>query len=264
MYYRLVEFVEGCAYNGEKVALCAVSEKTAEAILKYCGCQKLIKVVYNGVDVMKFNPERRRGLRSYSRATLGIAETSFAVLLIGNDWKKKGLQYLIEAAGILRNPNVRILVAGRDTVEPYQESIERLGIAEQVLFLPVRPDVEFYYAAADAYAGPSLDDSFAIPPLEAMACGLPVITTRFNGGCAIMHHGVDGLILEDPADSLTLSAWLQRLSTDTEWRANMGAAAARTAAQYTWERNALEIRSILDSAAEVTLARGSAVKETRT
>ena len=78
------------------------------------------------------------------------------------------------------------------------------------------------------------------------------------------HPGVDGLILEDPADSLTLSAWLQRLSTDTEWRTNMGDAAARTAAQYTWERNALEIRSVLDSAAEVTLARGSAVKETRT
>ena len=263
MYYRLVQFLERCAYNRDKVSLCAVSEKTAEAIHKYCGCQKLIKVVYNGVDVIKFNPERRRGMRSYSRATLGLAENAFAVLLIGNDWKKKGLQHLIEAAGKLADPNIRILVAGRDNAEPFQERIRRLGISAQVLFLPVRPDVEFYYAAADAYAGPSLDDSFAMPPLEAMACALPVITTRFNGGCAIMHHGVDGLILEDPSDSLTLSAWLQRLSTDTEWRTSMGDAAARTASQYTWERNAAEIRSILDSAAEVRIARERAVKGTR-
>ena len=64
-------------------------------------------------------------------------------------------------------------------------------------------------------------------------------------GSEIVTPGVDGLVLEDPADSLTLSAWLQRLSTDTEWRTNMGAAAARTAAQYTWERNAQEIRRSL-------------------
>ena len=172
---------------------------------------------------------------------------------MGNDWEKKGLQCLIEPVGTLRAAHVRILVASRDTREPYQERVRRLGLAEQIkLFLPVRSDVEFYYAAADAYAGPSLDDSFAIPPLEAMARGLPVITTRSNGGCAIIHHGFDGLVLEDFADSLTLSAWLQRLSTDVEWRSTMGEAAARTASQYTWERNALEIRFILESSPNAT------------
>jgi len=139
-------------------------------------------------------------------------------------------------------------VVGRDIKAPYQEMIQRLGLEERVSFLPLRPDVEFYYAAADTYAGPSLDDSFAIPPLEAMACGLPVITSRNNGGCAIIHHGVDGLILEDPSDTQTLSEWLARLANDAGWRRSLGDAAARTAAQYTWERNASLMRDVLERA----------------
>jgi UDP-glucose:(heptosyl)LPS alpha-1,3-glucosyltransferase len=121
-------------------------------------------------------------------------------------------------------------------------------MAGQVLFLPVRSDVEFYYAAADAYAGPSLDDSFALPPAEAMACGLPVITSRQNGGSAIIHHGADGLILEDPCDVQTLSEWLARLAKDADWRRLLGDAAARTAAQYTWERNTFQMQNLIERA----------------
>jgi len=75
--------------------------------------------------------------------------------------------------------------------------------------LPPRPDVEFFYAAADAYVGPSLEDAFAQPPAEAMASGLPVITSRQNGGAEIISHGSDGLILEDPEDVRTLAEWIR-------------------------------------------------------
>ncbi len=138
--------------------------------------------------------------------------------------------------------------------------IRRLGIAEQVSFFHSRPDIEFYYAAADAYAGPSLDDSFALPPAEAMACGLPVITSRCNGGSAIIHHGTDGLILEDPSDTKTLSEWLARLANDVDWRSLIGEAAARTAAEYTWERNASHMRDVIERA---RMARHKTTSSTR-
>jgi glycosyltransferase involved in cell wall biosynthesis len=79
-----------------------------------------------------------------------------------------------------------------------------------------------------------------------MACGLPAITTRMAGASEIVTHGQDGLILEDPTDMQTLSEWLHRLSTDIEWRNRMGDAASRTAAKYTWEKNASQMREIID------------------
>ena len=68
----------------------------------------------------------------------------------------------------------------------------------RVHFLPPRQDVEFYYAAADAYVGPSLEDTFALPPQEAMACGMPVIVSAENGTSEIITDGKDGLILGIP------------------------------------------------------------------
>ncbi len=248
MYYRLCQFLESRVYSDARTSLVAVSKKTARDVEQRSRGARPPQVIYCGIDSAKFNTRRRQQMRAFARAEMGIADTDFAILLVGNDWKLKGLPYLLEAVGRLQNPRLRVLVAGQDTVAPYQEVIRRLGITEQVTFLPVRSDVEFYYAAADVYAGPSIEDSFALPPAEAMACGLPAITTRMAGVSEIITQGEDGLILEDPSDIQTLSEWLQRLSTDTDWRNHMGEAASATAARYTWARNASEMREVIDRA----------------
>jgi glycosyltransferase involved in cell wall biosynthesis len=250
LYYWLIESLERHVYRNERVFLAAVSQKTARAVVKYCGRKGTVKVVYDGLDLQQFNPSRREAMRLAARATLALPDDAVVVLLIGNDWKTKGLPCLLEAASRLRlhGPRLRLLVVGHDTASPYQETIRCFDMSGQVTFLPLRSDVEFYYAAADVYAGPSRDDSFAMPPAEAMACGLPAITTRMAGVSEIITHGEDGLILEDPDDAQTLSEWLGRLATDVDWRNRMGAAAARTAEQYTWEQNALQMRSLFDRA----------------
>ena len=89
--------------------------------------------------------------------------------------------------------------------------------------------METYYAASDAYVGPSLDDAFAQPPAEAMACGLPVITSRQNGGSEIITHSYDGLVLDDPADSTGLADMIRNLIADPVLRNRLGAAASETA-----------------------------------
>jgi UDP-glucose:(heptosyl)LPS alpha-1,3-glucosyltransferase len=148
---------------------------------------------------------------------------------------------------MLQDPRVRILVVGTDSTASYLESAGNLGLAGRVHFLPPRRDVEFYYAAADAYAGPSLEDTFSLPPAEAMACGLPVITSRATGVSEIIHHGEDGLVLEDPADAKTLSEWLARLASDANWRMQLGTAAARTATGYTWAQNSAVLQQVINS-----------------
>jgi glycosyltransferase involved in cell wall biosynthesis len=77
------------------------------------------------------------------------------LLLVGNDWKKKGLPCLLEAVGRLDNPNLWVLVRGRDDLAPYKNLVNQHRLAKRVLILPSRPEVEFYYAAADLYVGPS-------------------------------------------------------------------------------------------------------------
>jgi glycosyltransferase involved in cell wall biosynthesis len=115
--------------------------------------------------------------------------------------------------------------------------------------------VEAYYAAADAYVGPSLDDAFAQPPAEAMACGLPVITSRTNGGSEIITHGSNGLVLEDPSDSHLLARMIGDLMSDPALRNHLGNAAAETARQYTWECNAAQMHDLFEMAIRKRSAR---------
>jgi glycosyltransferase involved in cell wall biosynthesis len=150
---------------------------------------------------------------------------------------------------------LKVLVAGRDDPAPFAAEIDRLGLAGRVSFLPPRPDVEFFYAAADAYVGSSLDDAFAQPPAEAMACGLPVITSRNNGGAEIIVHGENGLILEDPADAKTLAGWIAQLLDDPAMCCRLGEAAVKTADGLTWEQNARQMSELFERAARSKGAR---------
>ncbi len=247
IYYWFLSALEKKVYSDKQVTLVAVSQKTARELQDLFRRDKPVDVIYHGIDGARFSPSRRQALRADARRALGLRDDTFAVLLVGNDWRNKGLPCLLEAAAGLRNPSVRVLVVGEDSAAPYAKMILDLGLNAQVDFLPPRANVEFYYAAADVYAGPSLEDTFSLPPAEAMACGLPAITTRAAGVSEIIHHGVDGLILEDPVDSQTLSDWLVRLKDQPDWRQGLGESAAKAVAQYTWQKNAEEAQAAIES-----------------
>jgi UDP-glucose:(heptosyl)LPS alpha-1,3-glucosyltransferase len=248
IYYRLIQFLERGVYSRPGRPLAPVSQKVASDLSHFYGRGENVSVVYGGLDLSRFNPQRRASLRPAARDCFGLAENDFAVLLIGNGWKNKGLPSLLDSVGMLQNPRLTVLVAGQDNPAPYQAAIERHHLNRQVQFVPPRPDVEFFYAAADAYVGPSLEDAFAQPPAEAMASGLPVITSRNNGGAEIISHGSDGLILEDPKDCRTLAEWISKLLEDAEFRCRLGANAARTAHKFTWENNAAEMKALFEEA----------------
>jgi len=228
------------------VCLVAVSRKVAEDLTRYYGRTENLHVVYHGCDLKSFSPSRRSVLRAEARAALGLGDLDFAILLIGNDWQKKGLQSLLEAVASLSTHFLRILIVGNDNPAPFRRLLEQKALAGRVQFLPLRQDPEFYYAATDLYAGPSLEDAFALPPLEAMACGLPVIVSRRAGVSEIVHHGEDGIILDDPEDSATLAKWIEKIMVDAEFRRALSENAARTAQSYTWEKNAAEMKAIFD------------------
>jgi UDP-glucose:(heptosyl)LPS alpha-1,3-glucosyltransferase len=182
------------------------------------------------------------------RKALGLGDDTFVLVMVGNDWKKKGLVATLEAMAQLKDLPLALVVAGKDDSAPYQSRIRELGLEGKVKFCPSRSDVQWYYGAADVYLGPSLEDTFAQPPAEAMACGLPVITTVTNGTAEIMTDGLDGLVLQNPNDVAGLAERIRWLYEHPDQRESMATAAAVTASAYTWDRNGVEMRAIFASA----------------
>jgi glycosyltransferase involved in cell wall biosynthesis len=244
--YHLFMALERGVYAGDKALLAVTSHKMEHDLERCFGRKGRMALVYNGVDLDQMNPVRRESLREKARRDLRLSEGEFAILLIGNDWKKKGLRCLIEAVGSLGIADLRILVVGHDESFSYDEILRRNGLENRMTILPIVPQVESYYAAADMYAGPSLEDSFAIPPLEAMACGLPVIVSRQAGVSELVTHGVDGFVLEDPTNSRQLAELIQRIYASEDLRRELGIRAEATARHYTWQRNAEEMGKIFE------------------
>ena len=239
LYYRLIMSLERRIYTDRNISLAAVSNLTASELATFFS-RTDVSVIPNAVDISCFNPAERLRRRAEARRELRIPESSFVVLLIGNDWKNKGLPCLLRAVAALPQLPLQVLVAGRDNGAIFLSTIEALHLRERVLFAEPSPDVMRFYAIADAYCGPSLNESFSLPPLEAMACGLPVIASALSGVSQTITEGFDGLILKNPEDAAILAELLARLCKQPDLCRSLGDNAARTAQSYSWERNASE------------------------
>ncbi len=258
-YYSLLAWLERRVYSSRCVSLAAVSWRTA-ALLNGLFQREDVRVIPYGVDAAQFSPARRLALRPEARSRRKFPETDFVVLLIGNDWRNKGLSTILAAMAATREIPLRLLVAGQDATAPvFLEIAERLGLSGQCRWETVLTDAIELYAAADAYVSPTREDAFALPALEAMACGLPLITSVNNGGSQVITDGTDGFVLRDPRDSNALANLLRRLYQQPDLRRRIGENAARTAQAYTWERNASETLDFLMSALESKRQRSARV-----
>jgi UDP-glucose:(heptosyl)LPS alpha-1,3-glucosyltransferase len=200
------------------------------------------------VDTLRFSPEVRIARRNASRQFLSYAKDDFVLLLIGNDWKKKGLDTLLKAVALLSDLPLRLLVVGSDDPSFYRPLLERLGLQERIRFEKPSSDVLFFYAAADLYVGPSLEDAFNLPIPEAMACGLPVIASANTGASEIIRDGETGFILRDPQDHLELASLIRRIQAEDALRLSMGAAASHyLMTNCSWDENAEKTRQLLES-----------------
>jgi glycosyltransferase involved in cell wall biosynthesis len=246
LYYRVLVFLEGLVFTNPRIQLILTAPQTAEELKRFYGRDGAVPVVSAGLDHRAFNPERRLALRDSARAALAIAHDHFAILLVGNDWRNKGVPVLLEMLDQLRDLSIRLFVVSREDPSDCWKLVKEKGLEDRVQFLPPRNDIEFYYAAADAYVGPSLHDLYAMPPAEAMACGLPVIVSAAAGVSQIITNGVDGQILDDPTDANALAAMIRGLYQDPELRSRLGANAAIATGPYTWERSSRELAAIFE------------------
>jgi UDP-glucose:(heptosyl)LPS alpha-1,3-glucosyltransferase len=169
----------------------ANSRMVRDEIVRLYGFPKeKIDLVYNGVPLETL---RRGGeSRAKIRETLGLKSDDIAVLFAGSGWERKGLRFAIEAIE-KSGKQMRLLVAGRGHEKEFRSA--------RVRFLGVVQDMPALYGAADIFLLPTIYDPFSNACLEALAAGLPVITTRANGFAEIIEAGVHGTVLDDPRNT---------------------------------------------------------------
>lgn len=201
--------------------------------------EERIDVVYNGVDHDYFNPRRLAAFREETRRELGLGPEDTAVLHISNNWSRKGLGVTLKAIGRLgeRGRRLHLLVVGRGRPAPFRKLAATLGIEDRVHFVGPTAKVECSYAAGDLLVLPTLYDPFSNVCLEAMACGLPVITTAGNGAAEIIEEGITGCVQREPKDDRELARIIESNCLDPVAIRRMGEAALKVAQEYTPERN---------------------------
>ena len=246
LYYGISILMEGRVYKNCETKLIVYSRKTARELKQFYGRTDRIPVLHLGLDHSVFNTTVRAVLRGRAREELKLAENQFTLILVGNDWRNKGVPVLLDALVHLRDLPIGLLIVSREDQSSCRRLVTEKKLDDRVLFLPPRKDIEFYYAAADAYAGPSLQESYGIPPAEAMACGLPVIVSLAAGVSEIVTDDVDGMVLDDPTDVDKLATLIRRLYEDKELRNRLGNKACETARRYTWDRNGRDLAVILE------------------
>ena len=248
LYYLLISELERRIYPARRVALTTISRHAADRIHDLLG-RIDVKVIRYGVDAESFHPRLRTERRAVSRLEFGIHPDQFCLLFIGNDWKNKGLSCLLSSIATLRELKLKLLVVGNDDREPYKDFIRNANLEDVIVFHAGSADVLQFYAAADAYVAPSLEDAYGLPILEAMACGLPVIASSHAGASEVVCHAINGMILREPENAVEFAALIRQLYSNRDLCERLGREGRATAEQETWDRNAAQMWEFLQEAA---------------
>jgi UDP-glucose:(heptosyl)LPS alpha-1,3-glucosyltransferase len=231
-----------------------------DQVCRYYGvAEERVEVVYNGVDHALFNPETAAVWRSAVRAEMGLAPDEIALLHVSNNWPRKGVGMTLRAMAALgeAGKKMHLLVVGRGRAEPFRRLALKLGLEGRVHFVGSSREVERYYAAGDLLVLPTLYDPFSNVCLEAMACGLPVVTTSSNGASEIIEEGKNGFVQKD-ADNVQELARLLEKCLASEALRKMGAAAREVSLGYSPERNMQETLAVFE---KVVVAKSTGLPE---
>jgi UDP-glucose:(heptosyl)LPS alpha-1,3-glucosyltransferase len=217
-----------------KAVICNSAMVKSEIMEWFDIAEEKLHVIYGGVDTQRFHPGLRRTLRQGARQQHGIPMEAKLFLFVGSGFERKGLRQLLRALAELPS-HAYLLVVGKDKRTRHYENLARsLGISGRVRFAGALVDVTGAYAAADAFVLPTLYDPFPNVVLEAMACGLPVVTSTKSGGAELVEAGVNGYVC-DALDVASLRQSMERLLSNSVCD-SMGAASRSRVEPYTLER----------------------------
>jgi len=219
-----------------------------------------IHVVPNAIDTDRLRVGHPGAVRCALRNRLGLAPDDLVGLFVGHNYWLKGLKPLLHALALRKRRSpaarpVKLLVCGGGSVGPFRRMAGRLGLGADVRMLGYYPDVRACYWSSDFFASPTYYDPCSLVVFEALACGLPVITTACNGAGELMTDGREGYVVTGPDALGELAAAVDHMADDAE-RAAMSVHAARLGREQSMDRHVARLVAVFEEAAAAKSRRG--------
>jgi UDP-glucose:(heptosyl)LPS alpha-1,3-glucosyltransferase len=181
-----------------------------------------LAVIYNAVDTEVYSPQLRVH-RAPVRSKLGVPDDATVFLLVGSGYERKGVARAIAALARLPGDTYLFVVGHDNSRRRYKNLARALGVAHRVALLGPQEDARPFFGAADAFVLPTLYDPCPNAALEAMACGMPVVTSTKCGAADLVVEHDAGFVC--PARDVDSLAWHMMTLTDAGARATLGARA---------------------------------------
>jgi UDP-glucose:(heptosyl)LPS alpha-1,3-glucosyltransferase len=245
-------------YLGEQKPLIVVnSHMVRQHFQDYYGVPpENLHVIRSSIDAARFPEQDRLRRRAEWRAQWSMSPEETVALFAAINYRLKGLEPLLYAVqALVRQPEYRttknpfrLVVAGNPDYRRWQRLAQHLGIADRVSFVGLCNDMRNAYFAADFLVHPTFYDPCSLVVLEALACALPVITSRANGASELLQASREGFVVDDPQDHQRL-AWCMWQLMDPERRSACSQAARKTAAQWTFEQHYRQLVKVFAEAA---------------
>ena len=235
-FHRLMLALEKRTFSSERTGwIIANSQRGKEEIVRHYGFPPArITVIYNGVDLEKFNPDDG-----------AWNDRSHKLLFVGTGFERKGLEFCLRALAAL--PEVyRLRIVGKGNVEKYKRMAAGLGVDNRIEFLGHNLKMPEIYRGAGFLLHPAIYEPFANVCLEAMASGVPPIVVETNGVAEILDRGLDGAMIRSPSDADGLARAVQQFAKENRWR-EVSHAARKKAEKFPFSRNVSETLSLLQS-----------------
>lgn len=237
--YLALERLRYAARPGRQVVVTADSLQAIMGTI-YPACSKMLSVITPGITLPELPVTSQR--KGDARVRLGLPATGPCLLFVANDYRKKGLQALLEALEQLPADVVLAVVGNAAQIPLFREQLNVLKLRARVFFLGSLKDVGPAYDAADCLVHPTLEDTFAMVVLEAMAHGLPVLVSgsRYCGISGLLAHGVNAMILDDPKNVPGLAQALLDVLNQPALAGRLAQGATDFARHYQWRELALK------------------------
>lgn len=208
------------------------------------------RVLYSAIDPERFDATDIPARRTQERLKWGIPSNEVVGLFVAMNYRLKGLAPLLRAvAKVPQEQSFRLAVVGAANDTRYKALADELAIRERVLFLGFRPDPKEAYFAADFLVHPTFYDPCSLVALEALACGLPVITSQYNGASELLTPPTDGLVVADPHNAVELAAAITAMLDQGQLPARKNAA-QQAGQRWTFDMHYTALLQLLDEASK--------------
>jgi UDP-glucose:(heptosyl)LPS alpha-1,3-glucosyltransferase len=183
-------YLEKTLYARSKKIVATADEMKDEIIKYYNINERKIIVIRNPIytELYKFNKKKRNEIRK----SLGIRENELVLMFAGHDYKRKGLNFVIDA---LKYIDCKLLVIGKDDENPYIKMAKKLGVNNRIFWIGLAENIEDYFSAGDLFVFPSYHEETANVMLQAMSSSMPVLMAK-TGGASLIDNGINGYIIE--------------------------------------------------------------------